>query len=100
MIAEYEYAKKLMISRKEIESLEEENTVLVNLNRVYWQLSKLSRMKQNEGAVQTLFEKLYDITDEKVMYIPMKVKEIKVCFENGDKNLPVNTFRRTEKVSF
>lgn len=88
-----EYKKKQMISREKIDSLEKNEMVLVNMNGSGYQLTKLNCLGGKKQAIQILLEKLHGITDEKIMYVPMKVEEIQECFEEN-RNFPINTFRK------
>lgn len=77
----------------EICKLNENDKVMVNSNRLYWQLSEASRQRKNSRAIRTIIKTLENITNDQALYVVMEVKDIKICFGNNLKNMPINTFR-------
>lgn len=85
--------KEELLSADEICKLDETTKVMVNSNRLYWQLSEASRQKRNTHAIRTIMKTLKNITNDQELYIKMDVKDIKICFGNNLDKMPINTFR-------
>jgi predicted Zn-dependent protease len=98
MLTAYSRARQNMLEWTNVKEMSETDIVLVNSNRLYSQLSKLSRSQNNKIAVEILTENINQIRDEKQMYVPMHVKDVIACFEVGNERLPLNTFRRASSV--
>lgn len=76
-----------------IKDMNKMDDILVNSNRLYFQLSMLSRLQNKKTGVDILTTSINGIKDEKQMYISMKVGDVLECFEKNSSNLPLNTFR-------
>lgn len=78
---------------KEIEKLDLSSEILVNSNRLYWMLSEIKRTTNNLSKVKILRKNILQIEDERKMFVPMKVDEVRMCFNMCKDELPINTFR-------
>lgn len=87
---------KAFLGWEKVEELNATDTILVNSNRLYWQLSELKRINQNGEEVLILTKNIGRIRDERSMYVPMQVKDVKKCFGMCGYQLPKNTFRRRD----
>lgn len=110
MLGVNSYVKQGLLKWDSIKNMDEAEVVLVNSNRLYSQLSVLSRLQTkksnmglqlSEGAhlpsektgVEILTESINKIQDEKQMYVCMRAGDVRKCFETNSKQLPINTFR-------
>lgn len=82
-----------LLNWENVQNLEPEEIILVNSNRIYWQLSELIRLKRNQQGIDILIKKIHGIKDEKEMYIPMQVEDVKICFRQYRGKIPLNTFK-------
>lgn len=85
--------REKLLRWNEIEKLDESSTILVNSNRLYWQLSELMRKEGRQNEVRILTKNIKKIKDERSMYVPMKVEDVISCFGMCSNELPRNTFR-------
>ena len=85
--------REKLLRWNEIEKLDESSTILVNSNRLYWQLSELMRKEGRQNEVRILTKNIKKIKDERSMYVPMKVEDVISCFGVCSNELPRNTFR-------
>jgi hypothetical protein len=90
--------KQNMIGWTHVKQMNEDDIVLVNSNRLYFQLSKLSRSQNKKAEIKILTDNINNIKDEKQMYVPMRVRDVVKCFESGGLQLPLNTFISTSST--
>ena len=69
----------------------------MNSNRLYWQLSELSRKPKKKAAMQIILNKLECLNDDQKVYVEMSVKDVKKCFGENLARVPINTFRYVER---
>ncbi len=95
MLGVNNFARQGLLKWENIKVMDEAEEVLVNSNRLYSQLSILSRLqgKEKEDCVNILTASINGIKDEKEMYVSMKAGDIVRCFEKSSHRLPLNTFR-------
>lgn len=82
-----------------VSKMNEKEEVLVNTNRIYWQLSEELREQKRKAVIRELLAVIERISEDKRMYIPMDAKTVTVCFSSRKDELPNNTFRCSTKES-
>lgn len=92
---------------EDIQKKSNDEIVLVNKNRLYWAISLSTRSIDNNIKLQkisTLHKKaLGRIRDERKLFVPMTVKEIKESFGGQLEQMPYNSFRQAserDKIAF
>lgn len=93
-----EYSKANLVSGDNLKKLKDDSHILVNSNRLYWQLSELSRKKKQSDALQIILEKLENLNNDQKLYVEMSVKDAKMCFGEELVKFPANTFKQIPKV--
>lgn len=95
------------LSWADIEKKSNDEIVLVNKNRLYWAISLSTRSIDNNIKLQkisTLHKKaLGRVRDERKLFVPMTVKEIKESFEGQLEQMPYNSFRKAgerDKIAY
>lgn len=91
------HSKFQMVSGNNLKNLKDDSPILVNSNRLYWQLSELSRKPKKKAAIKIILDKLERIDDDQKVYVQMSVKDVKNCFGENLSKMPINTFRHVEK---
>lgn len=91
------YSKANLVSGNNLKYLNDDRQILVNSNRLYWQLSELSRKPQKKAAIQIILDKLERLNDDQKVYVEMSVKDAKKCFGENLAKVPINTFRYVER---
>lgn len=81
---------------EDIKMLEPQKIILVNSNRLYWLLSELKRSEKEKMAIKVLTKTINSRENERRMYVPMKVEDVKICFNTCKELLPLNTFKSIE----
>ena len=87
-----------LLQWEELAKMDNKEEVLVNSNRLLWQLSRVEKLKNRENVVGFLDHLLSSEEEPKRMYIPLKVGMIKKCFAEDCDKLPVNSFKRLKEV--
>ena len=86
------------LSWKDIQKKNNDEIVLVNKNRLYWAMSLSTRCIDNNKKLQeisTLHKRaLGRVRDERKLFVPMTVKEIKDSFGGQLEQMPYNSFRQ------
>ena len=89
------------LSWADIKNKSNDEIVLVNKNRLYWAISLSTRSIDNNIKLQeisTLHKKaLGRVRDERKLFVPMTVKEIKDSFGGQLNKMPYNSFRKAEE---
>lgn len=91
------YSKANLVSGNNLKYLNDDSQILVNSNRLYWQLSELSRKPKKKAAMQIILNKLECLNDDQKVYVEMSVKDVKKCFGENLARVPINTFRYVER---
>lgn len=91
------YSKANLVSGNNLKYLNDDSQILVNSNRLYWQLSELSRKPKKKAAMQIILNKLECLDDDQKVYVEMSVKDVKKCFGENLARVPINTFRYVER---
>lgn len=85
------------LSSQDIQEKNNDEIVLVNKNRLYWVISLSTRCIDDEERLQEIFtlhkKALRRVQDERKMFVPMTVKEIKEGFGGLLEQMPFNSFR-------
>lgn len=86
------------LSWKDIQNKSNDEIVLVNKNRLYWAISLSTRCIDNNTKLQkisTLHKKALGRTqDERKLFVPMTVEEIRESFGGQLEQMPYNSFRK------
>lgn len=92
---------------EDVQKKSNDEIVLVNKNRLYWAISLSTRSIDNNIKLQkisTLHKKaLGRVRDERKLFVPMTVKEIKESFRGQLEQMPYNSFRQAserDKIAF
>lgn len=93
------HLKSNLVPGNNLKNLKNDSKILVNSNRLYWQLSELSRMRKKNDTIQIILEKLQDINDDQKLYVEMSVKDAIECFGDNLTKVPANTFKNIPAVS-
>lgn len=93
------HLKSNLVPGNNLKNLKNDSKILVNSNRLYWQLSELSRMQKKNDTIQIILEKLQDINDDQKLYVEMSVKDAIECFGDNLTKVPANTFKNIPAVS-
>lgn len=95
------------LSWEDIQKKSNDEIVLVNKNRLYWAISLSTRCIDNNIKLQeisTLHKKaLGRVRDERKLFVPMTVKEIKDSFGGQLMQMPYNSFRKAgerDKIAY
>ena len=88
-----------LVSGNRVKDFNEDSLILVNSNRLYWQLTELIRMKRESDAIKIILEKLQSLHNDQKVYIKMSVKDVKICFGDNLTKVPANTFKGIPKMS-
>jgi|SRR5699024_12194754 len=91
------HSKANLVSGNNLKNLNDNRQILVNSNRLYWQLSELSRKPMEKAAIQIILDKLECLNDDQKVYVEMSVKDVKKCFGENLARVPINTFRYVER---
>lgn len=83
----------------ELSAKAQNETVLVNTNRILWLLS-VYVCSGKLMEIQILSEKVIQFNNNKKMYIPMQVEEIIKCFGDYGEKMPINTFKNNNCCGF
>ena len=90
------------ISGEDIEKKKKEDSVFVNTSRLYlkkMQITSEADKMQNEEVLEIINRAIESTVDERQMFVEMTVHDIKSCFKNELKDLPVNSFKKCKKMS-
>ena len=93
------HLKSNLVPGNDLKNLKNDSKILVNSNRLYWQLSELSRMRKKNDTIQIILEKLQNINDDQKLYVEMSVKDAIECFGDNLTKVPANTFKNIPAVS-
>lgn len=89
------------LSWADIEKKSNDEIVLVNKNRLYWAISLSTRSIDNNIKLQKIstlhMKALGRVRDERKLFVPMTVKEIKESFEGQLEQMPYNSFRKADE---
>ena len=85
------WMEKRTLSQKEIERRDTEDTILVNVNRIYSKYAEVVRnnLEKEYGILSNIID---GICDEKEMYTLMRAGDVVTCFFQMDSEYPENTF--------
>ncbi|OUQ62102.1 hypothetical protein B5E53_18260 [Eubacterium sp. An11] len=86
------YLKSNLVPGNNLKQLEYNSKILVNSNRLYWQLSELSRKKEKNQTIRIILEEIQNINDDQKLYVEMRVKDAIECFGDNLAKVPANTF--------
>lgn len=92
------YSRSNLVSGDKLKNLNDDKQILVNSNRLYWQLSELRRKNKKKDAIQVILEKLESLNNDQKVYIEMSVKDVKMCFGENLTKVPANTFKNIPKL--
>lgn len=87
------YSDSRLVSGNKLKDFSEDSFILVNTNRLYWQLTELVRRKVEKAAIKIILERLESLHNDQKIYIKMSVKDVKICFGDNLTKLPANTFK-------
>ena len=90
--------KSKLVSGNNLKYLKDDSEILVNSNRLYWQLSELSRTPQKKAVIQIILDKLDRLNDDQKVYVQMSVRDVKKCFGENLAKVPINTFRHVGAI--
>lgn len=82
--------KKCLVWDK-VKNMPESESILVNVNKIYWKLSD-GIQQGNIEQCRILENTISQIHNEKIRYIPMTVGHVKQCFGDSVKDLSIYTF--------
>lgn len=77
----------------DLQRMDDDRKIAVNTNYIYWAMMKLAQKKKRQNVLE-LKEQINKINDERQLYIPMQVKEIKKYFNTIQKDIPENAFKK------
>ena len=90
-----------VLTSKDIVQKKDDEIVLVNTNRLYWMTSLSMRSIEDDNKMRKIVNKQLEVLDraysELQTFIPMNVKEVKVCFGNQLMDMPLNTFKKARQ---
>lgn len=86
-----EWMQNKSLSLEQIKNKNQEEVVLVNVNRIYTRYSEMIRNNLVD-KYQILLKVIDNIYDEKEMYTLMTAQDIIICFDSQEVNYPENTF--------
>lgn len=87
------WMKKRTLTRAEITKYNEEEQILVNVNRIYSQYAEVVR-NNLKTEYEILLNIIDRISDEKEMYTVMEAGDVVKCFLQSNSEYPGNTFLR------
>ncbi len=76
----------------DLQRMDDNKKIAVNTNYIYWAMMKMAQKKKRQNVLE-LKKQINKINDERQLYMPMQVKEIKKYFKTIQKDIPENAFK-------
>lgn len=85
------WMEKRTLTHEEIEKRDKEDSILVNVNRIYSKYAEVVRnnLEEEYGILSDIIDRIYD---EKEMYTVMTARDVLTCFFQKTSEYPDNTF--------